>query len=147
MTLLCRITGSNLQHQEYISRKGFSFLFDPSACEECEGNCCRLESGYIWIKKGDIFRISRYLGIDTDHFIREYLVKIGRRFSLKEIQYKEEFPCVFFDMKEKKCLIYPVRPTQCRTYPFWNEFMNSDDDEREFPENCPGIRKKITEYR
>lgn len=133
-------SGENRHEHPLISRKGFSFVFNPAACETCEGNCCRLESGYIWVKKGDIFRISRHLGIDPEQFVADYLVKIERRFSLKEIRHGEEFPCVFFDMNDKKCLIYPVRPAQCRTYPFWNEFM--DIEVNDFPEKCPGIEKQ-----
>jgi len=128
---------ANSSSQEY--NQGFSYLFDPDACKKCEGNCCRMESGYVWVKKADINRISKYSGIDSNTLIEKYLIKIGRRLSIKEAKYDQEYPCIFFDMDSKKCLIYPVRPLQCQTFPFWKEFMG--EDESLLPQNCPGILK------
>lgn len=118
----------------------FSYIFDPSACEKCEGNCCRMESGYVWVKKADILLISNFSGIDADTLVKEYMVKIGRRLSLKEAKHGDEYPCIFFDITSKKCLIYPVRPSQCRTFPFWEEFMG--EDEPILSHDCPGILKR-----
>ncbi|HTL52312.1 MAG TPA: hypothetical protein VL860_07060 [Planctomycetota bacterium] len=39
------------------------------------------------------------------------------------------------------CSIYPVRPTQCRTYPFWKSVLDRIGDSawRMHSESCPGI--------
>lgn len=119
------------------SEEGYDYIFKPSACLKCSGLCCRRESGYVWVKKADILKISGYLKIESAKLIDEYLVKVGRRFSIKEIKYQEEFPCIFFDMTAKKCLIYQVRPSQCQTFPFWEEFMDKEDQST--PDYCPGV--------
>lgn len=124
----------------HVFKEGFAYLFDHCACHACDGNCCRMESGYVWVKKTDIVRIANYTGIDADILVKNYLIKIGRRFSLKETQQGDEYPCIFFDMSSKRCLIYPVRPSQCRTFPFWEEFMG--DEESSLPQGCPGIVKR-----
>ena len=125
----------------HVFQEGFAYLFDHCACQKCDGNCCRMESGYVWLKKADILRIANYTGIDADVLVQDYLIKIGRRFSLKEIRQGDEYPCIFFDMSSKRCLIYPVRPSQCRTFPFWEEFMG-DDGKASLPQGCPGIVKR-----
>jgi len=39
------------------------------------------------------------------------------------------------------CLVYPVRPRQCRTWPFWPEVLRSRDAWDRATEKCPGIGK------
>ena len=47
--------------------------------------------------------------------------------------------CLF--LKNKKCTVYKFRPTQCRTWPFWPEIMNSKQWNKEVVKFCPGIGK------
>ena len=35
------------------------------------------------------------------------------------------FKLAYWDNKEDRCHIYPVRPMQCRTYPYWDELVRS----------------------
>ena len=44
-------------------------------------------------------------------------------------------------MKDKKCSVYKGRPSQCRTWPFWNENMNSKVWNEDISMNCPGVGK------
>ena len=46
--------------------------------------------------------------------------------------------CVFFDKEHRRCTIYPVRPKQCRTWPFWNSNLETPEDWREVQKGCPG---------
>jgi Fe-S-cluster containining protein len=34
--------------------------------------------------------------------------------------------CIFLDMETNHCQIYPVRPIQCSTYPFWTSILESE---------------------
>jgi len=122
--------------ENLIQEEGFNYKFNPTACEECEGNCCIGESGYIWVSFKEIENISKFLGIDKDIFINKFLIKVGYKFSIKERPYKNGFACIFFDEKKKKCSIYPVRPKQCKTFPFWDYFKNNLD---ELKKECPGV--------
>ncbi len=121
-----------------LKKDGFSFAFDSSACDECGGRCCIGESGYIWVKPSEIAELQKKLKLTKEEFITNYLSKIGYRYSLKELEYGDGFRCIFFDTVKKQCSVYDQRPTQCRTFPFWDHFKNNI---REVEEECPGIYK------
>jgi uncharacterized protein len=39
------------------------------------------------------------------------------------------------------CTVYPVRPKQCRTWPFWESNLQSPDDWNRTAEGCPGCNR------
>ncbi|WP_457595143.1 YkgJ family cysteine cluster protein [Hydrogenimonas sp.] len=119
-----------------ITEEGFGYAFDPKACETCGGNCCTGESGHIWVAVQKIPEMAAFLGIGSDEFIERYLEKVGYRFSLREKVVDGEYDCIFFDRRLRRCTVYPVRPMQCRTFPFWDYFK---DHEEELRNECPGI--------
>ena len=113
-----------------IKKNGYNFSFNPTACESCAGNCCIGESGYIWINIVEIEALSKYLGLTLDSFREKYLFKVGYKYSIKEVELpNNSFACCFFDLEKRKCSIYDYRPTQCRTFPFWEYFKNNATEE------------------
>ena len=121
-----------------IKKNGYNFSFNPTACESCAGNCCIGESGYIWINIVEIEALSKYLGLTLDSFREKYLFKVGYKYSIKEVELADNsFACCFFDLEKRKCSIYDYRPTQCRTFPFWEYFKNN---EKEVYKECPAIK-------
>ena len=48
--------------------------------------------------------------------------------------------CIFYDHK-RGCTIYPVRPRQCRTWPFWESNLQTPEDWERTRELCPGSGK------
>jgi uncharacterized protein len=120
-----------------ISEEGYDFCFDASKCDSCGGYCCRGESGYIWVKYQEMENIAKKLSISLEDFAIIYLKKVGHRYSLLEKQLGEDdYACIFFDESINRCSIYDVRPNQCRTFPFWQQFKNDKDEVRN---QCPGI--------
>ncbi len=122
--------------EKLISQKGFSFSFNPSKCESCGGNCCTGESGYIWVNPGEAKSMAEYLGLELEDFRKDYMTKIGYKFSLTEKSYENGYACVFFDEDKKQCSIYEVRPSQCKSFPFWDYFKTN---KKEAEKECPGI--------
>ncbi|MDY0195647.1 MAG: YkgJ family cysteine cluster protein [Sulfurovaceae bacterium] len=120
-------------------KEGYNYCFDPSKCDACGGRCCRGESGYIWVKPEEISNIATYLSLSVEDFATIYLKKVGHRYSLIEKQLNEDdYACIFFDEAKEQCSIYDTRPLQCRTFPFWEQFKNNEDEVRQ---ECPGIVK------
>ncbi|SVD13094.1 uncharacterized protein METZ01_LOCUS365948 [marine metagenome] len=108
-------------------REGLSF-----SCTRC-GDCCTGVPGYVWVEPTEIEALAKHLGLSVDSFGERYLRKVGRRYSLIE---KPGGDCVFFD---KGCSVYPARPTQCRTFPFWRGNLKSERAWDEIADECPGI--------
>ncbi|SFV64464.1 FIG00469387: hypothetical protein [hydrothermal vent metagenome] len=120
-----------------LNRDGYSFSFIPSACDSCGGACCTGESGYIWAKYAEIEKMADFLELTIEEFATIYLRKVKHRYSIIEKKLDEgNYACIFFDNSLKRCSIYPVRPSQCRTFPFWETFKNSIE---EVKKECPGV--------
>lgn len=122
---------------DLVAKEGYRYKFAPSACETCGGRCCTGESGYIWMNYDEIANMAAFLELDIEEFARVYLRKVKHRYSLVEKRLSEDnFACIFFDESKNRCLVYEVRPLQCRTFPFWEQFKNNED---EVKKECPGI--------
>lgn len=104
------------------------------SCTEC-GNCCTGAPGYVWVNKQEIETLAKRLGLDVDTFERKYVRQIGIRKSL--IEYKNG-DCAFFDSETRRCTVYSDRPRQCRTWPFWESNIRTEEEWRETCSVCPG---------
>lgn len=102
-------------------------------CRRC-GRCCGGEPGYVWVTAAELLTIARYLAIDVAALKASCVRRVGRRLSLRE---QANGDCVFF---EAGCVVYPVRPAQCRTFPFWPEHLRTRAAwERLGRVECPGV--------
>lgn len=109
--------------------KGLNFK-----CTEC-GKCCTGSPGYIWVTKSEIIAIAEHLSLSVEEFSRLYIRRVNGRFSL--LEKPKSYDCVF--LNGKKCSIYSVRPTQCRTFPWWPQNLKSEKDWKEAAKFCEGI--------
>ncbi|PAF50507.1 YkgJ family cysteine cluster protein [Helicobacter sp. 13S00477-4] len=114
----------------------FDFGFDGSECEPCGGKCCTGESGYIFASIDELLCVSDFLNIPFDEFTQKYVKKVGYRFSFLEKKSMEGIACIFFDDLSKKCLIYEVRPEQCKSFPFWQSYKTDRVSEGEIEKLC-----------
>jgi len=64
-----------------------------------------------------------------------YLLRSGSRLSLLE---NAAHDCIFWD-DDQGCTVYEVRPDQCRTFPFWEELVESPEAWAEESAKCPGM--------
>ncbi|MDR2081296.1 MAG: YkgJ family cysteine cluster protein [Campylobacteraceae bacterium] len=119
-----------------ITKEGFNYAFNADACMTCKGKCCTGKSGYIWVQKSEILALSEFLKIKDEDFILQYLSKIGFRYTLKEIPFQDGFACVLFDAENHGCKAYDARPSQCRSFPFWDYFKHK---QKELEDECTGI--------
>ena len=109
---------------------------------ECQGSgkCCvsRGTYGFVYLSEKDIKRFSKYFKLSIKKFKKKYCQITDGFIHLIE---KSELngDCIF--LKNKKCSVYISRPSQCRTWPFWNENMNVKLWNEDISINCPGIGK------
>jgi Fe-S-cluster containining protein len=109
-------------------RDGLSFT-----CTRC-GACCTGAPGYVWVTVEEIARLAESRGEPIEEFSKRYVRRVGARYSLIE---KPGGDCVFWDAKAG-CTVYQARPIQCRTWPFWEENVETPEDWERTTEACPG---------
>ena len=116
-------------------------------CTECGGCCSGPGEGYIWVARPEIKLIADFLKISIGELRQQYLKRVGLRTSI--IEHSATKDCIFLRQIDgrKKCMIYPVRPGQCRTWPFWSENLASPNAWNKTAQKCPGInRGKLYSY-
>lgn len=103
-------------------------------CTGC-GKCCTGQPGFAWVTLDEIEAIAAYLGLTIDQFARRHLREINGQYALKE--HVDTYACTFLD--GKACRIYPVRPKQCKTFPWWVQNLETKEDWDEAARYCEGI--------
>lgn len=106
-------------------------------CTGC-GDCCSGEPGFVWVTQAEIDAMARHLDQSPAEFEQRYVRAVGVRRSLIELRSGD---CVFLDRRNGGCLVYPARPRQCRTWPFWAANLRSPQTWQETAEACPGCNK------
>lgn len=102
-------------------------------CTRC-GNCCTGDPGYVWVSDEELAAIAKFLGQPLRE-VRDLFARKSRgRITLRE---RVNGDCIFFD-QTKGCTIYPVRPAQCRTWPFWESNVATPEDWERTCRVCPG---------
>lgn len=104
-------------------------------CTGC-GKCCTGDPAYYYVEasRAEQRRIQDYLGISWRWFRRRYIVRYD---DGTEGLSMAGGRCAFLG-PDKRCRIYPVRPAQCRSYPFWPQLMNQTAWRHE-AQRCEGI--------
>ncbi len=111
-------------------------------CVGCGRCCAGPHEGYVWVSGDRIAEIAGYLGISVPEMREKYVRKVHGRYSL--IEQAGNNDCVFLinnGAGRRKCAIYPVRPTQCRTWPFWKSNLRSPHAWASAGERCLGINR------
>jgi Fe-S-cluster containining protein len=103
-------------------------------CTGC-GDCCTGAPGYVWVTNEEIAALAAHENMAIEEFASRYVRTVGVRKSLHEY---DNGDCVFFDNATRKCRVYPVRPRQCRTWPFWDSNLRSSEAWVETCRVCPG---------
>jgi Fe-S-cluster containining protein len=109
-------------------REGLAF-----SCTRC-GACCTGAPGFVWVSPDEIERLAEFRGETVDEFAARFVRQVHGRYSLIE---KPGGDCIFWD-KQAGCTVYPARPVQCQTWPFWPENVQTPEDWDHTREVCPG---------
>jgi Fe-S-cluster containining protein len=102
-------------------------------CTRC-GNCCTGEPGFVWVEDEELDALAEFLGEPVEQVRSLYTRWSEHGRTLRE---KHNGDCVFYDRK-KGCTVYPARPRQCRTWPFWESNTFSREAWQETCKVCPG---------
>jgi len=103
-------------------------------CTRC-GQCCsdHDEYAYVYLVQSDINNLAAHKNLNSKEFIQQYC-----RIEDGLVHLKTTGPdCIF--LTNKHCDVFPVRPLQCRTWPFWSDNLEKETWEKEAVPFCPGI--------
>jgi len=112
-------------------------------CTQC-GKCCTgNQNHYIAVSDDEVTAIYRQLGISKKWFLKRYMQR--QHDIYQGIKLEKNGRCPFL-LTGGLCKIYDVRPTQCKTYPYWPELVNSKSAWLAESKRCEGINrgKKVT---
>lgn len=98
-------------------------------CTEC---CHR--PGFVYLTEADLARAAAYLGLTPADFERQHCYRTPNRLRLRV---PRGVRCRF--LTAGGCRIHPANPTQCRTFPFWPELLESRREWKAAARYCPGI--------
>jgi uncharacterized protein len=101
---------------------------------ECTA-CCR-QRGFVHLTEDDLRRAASFIGIAADEFERKYVYRTAKRMRFR---IPRGGTCPF--LEETGCAIHPVKPAQCRIFPFWPELLESAREWRSAARYCPGMAK------
>ena len=107
-------------------------------CSQCGLCCCGGDDYYVAINQADMKRLCDYLDISLKWLKQRYVAHLGH--ALYTIRMNQKGCCVFLQ-SDNSCNIYPVRPVQCRTYPFWPELLDSRKSWNLESRRCEGINR------
>jgi len=109
--------------------------FECSACGKC---CSNHGDGYefVWSRHEERVALARHFGVSLEEFEQTWCesVEHGAEPSFKS----RGQACIF--LQDGRCSVYALRPSQCRTFPFWPELLVDEDTwQRDVASFCPGV--------
>ncbi|MGD9000180.1 MAG: YkgJ family cysteine cluster protein [Granulosicoccaceae bacterium] len=107
-------------------------------CTRCGACCCGDEDHYIAVREQDLRAICEYLDISLAWLKRRYIEHLTRQYYTVRIG--DDGRCVFLN-QQGHCRIYPVRPVQCQTYPYWPEILAERKHWQAETKRCEGINR------
>jgi Fe-S-cluster containining protein len=110
-------------------------------CQGCGGCCAGPNSGYIWVTEKEIEFIADFLKQPVEAVKEKYTKRV--RFKTTIIEQPDTNDCIFLRKTGGRlgCMIYSVRPNQCRTWPFWTENIANSCEWNETAKKCGGINR------
>ena len=102
-------------------------------CQAC-GNCCRTK-GQVYITLKEAAEIAAFLNLELITFKQKYI--LNEQGWLVIHTHNPHNNCFLDDTGE--CLIYSVRPMQCRTYPAWPGIWQNKDTFKAESKICLGL--------
>jgi Fe-S-cluster containining protein len=116
-------------------------------CSNCPGYCCSYPN--IPITKRDVERLAEHFGISFKEAKKKFTMeRFGEKYAMRR---KEDVHfgrvCRFFDTENRRCTVYPARPSTCRSYPGkgrcgYYDFLMAERAHQDDPEFIAGTWNK-----
>ncbi len=104
-------------------------------CQPGCTNCCQ-QKGIVYLTEDDLLRAAAFVSMTPAAFETKYVIRTKHLLRLRTPRGKQ---CHF--LLESSCSIHPAKPTQCRTFPFWPELVETRKNWDDTGRYCPGINQ------
>jgi hypothetical protein len=105
---------------------------------ECQRGCinCCNQSGFVYLSEDDVSKAAKFTGMSQRAFEKKYVYRTAHERRLRKPPDRQ---CPF--LLDDGCSIHPAKPTQCRTFPYWPEYVENRAQWKALSRFCPGIGK------
>jgi Fe-S-cluster containining protein len=116
-----------------VSEENGGLRFECTAC----GKCCttRGEYAYVYLNRRETRTLASHLDLHLTEFKRRYT--FVDEDGWRQLEFSDG-RCTFLD-DAGRCGVYEARPAQCRTFPFWPEFVDDGEWTAEVRDLCEGV--------
>jgi hypothetical protein len=99
------------------------------------GDCCHNHGGYdrVYFTRNEERALATFLAV-TMRVLRRKFLREENGYRVARVR---SGACIF--LEGCRCSIYPVRPTPCRTWPFWPDTMKRTTWQKEVVPFCRGV--------
>ena len=104
-------------------------------CTQC-GVCCR-KPGCVFFNKEELESMASFLELRLEAFVSKFDVKQSNS-DFFSMEAKEGGTCPLLS-EDNVCLVQPVKPQQCRSFPFWDELLDDKESWQRAASECEGI--------
>ena len=117
------------------------------------GVCCSGSSGSVRFTEEEASNMAKAKNLELNTFLQKFARRRGRGekkyYELKETRNNDgTYDCIFLDRTtipgKAVCSIYESKPTQCTTWPWWPEVLESPESWNSHSkglDGCPGINE------
>ncbi len=106
-------------------------------CTQC-GECCtnRGDYAHVYLNPDEVRALASFLGLTVRAFKGKYT--FVDEYGWTQLVFSGP-SCVFLDPETRRCRVYPARPTQCSTFPFWRSLVKDGEWTDEATRTCEGV--------
>ncbi len=115
----------------------------PLSCLKCASFCCKL-AGYVEVRRADIRRLAKHLGLTVREFEERHIVEVTRK---GEKLIKSGYDTCQFLTEDRRCSVYSARPRDCREYICWDQHDSTVYDFAKFYQQAIGKQQREEEKR
>ena len=111
------------------------------SCTQC-AKCCCGTPGVVFLEKHELKALAKHEELTEEEFIKVFCrcIVLDDGSKLLSLRENSKFECIFWK-ENAGCSVYPLRPVQCRTYPFWSNVLKDEENWNKEKERCPGINE------
>jgi len=103
------------------------------ACQPGCTRCCE-QKGFVYLTEQDLRNAAAFLKLTPEEFEQRHVYRTRHQRRLRKPRGSQ---CAF--LTSEGCTIHPVKPTQCRLFPFWPHLLESRREWNDTGKWCPGI--------